>query len=831
MFLSAIGPRGLSGPRAGAGTVESVPMNDASTVTGFLLTRTWRDTPHGVELDFWAAGERGPLRLVVGGQEAVCFVERERQLVLPDGARRVERPLARLGGGPVDALYFRRQADLDALRAGPATLHESDVRPTDRHLMERFVRAGFTATGTATREADALVVRNPVLRPSEVAVRLRTVSLDIETRGRTDTLYSIAGALARSGGDVARPGGDSDGDSGGAPGDGSDGPPDAVAFVVGAGVPERRDGYTLFYGRDERAVVEGFLGWLRRVDPDVLSGWSVVGFDLAFLERKCRALGVPFALGRGGRVARVLGRSDDGVPARAIVPGRAVLDGIELIKATFRTFESYSLEHVSRELLGLGKRIGPESDKVAEIDRLFEGDKPRLADYNVRDCTLVNDILERAGLVEFAARRASLTGLALERLAGAAPAFDNLYLPRLHRAGFVAPDVRVREDAPGGPGGHVLDSVPGLHTDVLVLDFKSLYPSIIRTFLVDPLGMALGADDPDAVPGHEGARFAREGHILPGMIEALWTARDAAKADRDAPLSQAIKIIMNSFYGIFATSRCRFYSEALVASITRRGHEILEETRERVEAAGHRVIYGDTDSLFVRLGDAGAAAEADDATEAHDAHAGRALVADLNAHWRRALRERFDLESALELEHETHYERFFMPSLRGSDDGSKKRYAGLVRDADGEPRLVIKGLEAVRTDSTPLARDFQTELLHRVFTDGDWAGWVRGTVERLRAGELDGALAYRRRLRRPVSEYGHGHRAPAHVQAARRLASPGRWIRYVVTRDGPQPVGSLTSPPDHEHYVERQLVPAGDGVLRALGTSVSALVDAQLSMF
>ena len=804
----------------------------AAALTGFLLTRGWRDTPRGIELGFWATSERGPVRLVVEGQEAVCFVERERDLTLPDGARRVERPLARLGGGAVDALYFRRQADLDALRGGPSVLHESDIRPTDRYLMERFVRAGFVATGAPTLESGALTLRNPVLRPADVVPRLRTVSLDIETRGHTDTLYSIAGALARHDGDDAPTVPPTD-----AP---SADPPEAVVFVVGAGEPERRDGYTLRYGRDERAVIEGFFDWLRRVDPDVLSGWSVVGFDLAFLDRKCRALGIPFALGRGGGAARVLGRTDDGVPARAIVPGRAVLDGIELIKATFRVFESYSLEHVSRELLGTGKVIGPESDKVAEIDRLFRDDKPRLADYNVRDCTLVNDILARAQLVEFAARRASLTGLPLERLAGAAPAFDNLYLPRLHRAGFVAPDVRARADASGGPGGHVLDSVPGLHTDVLVLDFKSLYPSLIRTFLIDPLGMALGADDPAAVPGHGGARFAREGHILPGMIETLWAARDAAKADHDAPLSQAIKIIMNSFYGIFATSRCRFYSEALVASITRRGHEILEETRERVEAAGHRVIYGDTDSLFVRLGDAdvapGATSKATSkampgGTNGADAAAGRALVDALNAHWRDALRERFGLESALELEYETHYERFFMPSLRGSDEGGKKRYAGLVRHADGASRLVIKGLEAVRTDSTPLARDFQRELLRRVFTDGPVEDWVRETVARLRAGELDDSLAYRRRLRRPVVEYGHGHRAPAHVQAARQLASPGRWIRYVMTRDGPQPVEALTSMPDHEHYVERQLGPAGDGVLRALGTSVAELTDAQLSMF
>ena len=96
----------------------------------------------------------------------------------------------------------------------------------------------------------------------------------------------------------------------------------------------------------------------------------------------------------------------------------------------------------------------------------------------------------------------------------------------------------------------MLDSLPGIFDHVLVLDFKSLYPSIIRTFCIDPLGLALGVSgdlEPDAtVDGYIGGRFARSGHILPELIRQLWAERDEAKAAGDAPLSQAIKIIMNS---------------------------------------------------------------------------------------------------------------------------------------------------------------------------------------------------------------------------------------------------------------------------------------------
>src|SRR5690606_20821736 len=187
-----------------------------------------------------------------------------------------------------------------------------------------------------------------------------------------------------------------------------------------------------------------------------------------------------------------------------------------------------------------------------------------LAHYNLEDCRLVWDIFERARLVDFVVERQRLTGLSLDRLGGSVAAFDQLYLPRLHRSGFVAPSVGDVEGQHGSPGGYVMDSIPGLYRNVLVLDFKSLYPSIIRTYLVDPLGLAQPGDDP--VRGFDGAEFARDGHILPELIRALWEARDRAKKDDNVALSQAIKIMMNSFYGVLGTPGCRFFDHRLVSS-------------------------------------------------------------------------------------------------------------------------------------------------------------------------------------------------------------------------------------------------------------------------
>lgn len=157
------------------------------------------------------------------------------------------------------------------------------------------------------------------------------------------------------------------------------------------------------------------------------------------------------------------------------------MDGIDALKAAVWSFPSYGLEYVSQALLGEGKAIGTEYDKMAEINRRFHGDKPALAVYNIKDCELVLRIFEKAQLLQFVMERASTTGLQMDHFGGSIAAFSHHYLPRMHRQGYVAPNVGdIQRKAV--PGGYVLDSQPGFYDSVVVLDYKSLYPSIIRTF-------------------------------------------------------------------------------------------------------------------------------------------------------------------------------------------------------------------------------------------------------------------------------------------------------------------------------------------------------------
>jgi DNA polymerase-2 len=208
---------------------------------------------------------------------------------------------------------------------------------------------------------------------------------------------------------------------------------------------------------------------------------------------------------------------------------------------------------------------------------------------------------------------------------------------------------------------------------------------------------------------------------------------------------------------------------------------------------------------------------------------GRRLARDLTAHFQTKLWSELRIQSHLELEYETHFRRFLMPTIRGSEVGTKKRYAGATVDHDGNTKIVFKGLEAFRTDWTPLARNFQRELFRRVFADEPYKPFLRETAAQLFKGQLDDQLVYKKRLVRKLDEYVKN--VPPHVQAARKLKKQGRNIEYFITLCGPEPRQALQSPLDYDHYLERQLAPAADSLLHFLGEEFLAIAGRQMSLF
>ena len=781
---------------------------------GFVLTRHWRDTPAGTEVEFWLATDAGPRRVRLPHQPSVAFIpaeQREAAERLLHDEKNVElRPLALLDfeHRPVLGLYCQQHGQLmrleTALTRAGVDVFEADVRPPERYLMERFITAPVLFSGTPDASG---ILLNAQLKPDpNYRPKLRLVSLDIETTENGE-LYSIA----------------------------LEGCGERQVYMLGtANGDDSIVDFDLEYCDSRTVILKKLNDWFALHDPDAIIGWNVVQFDLRILHEHARRLGVPLKIGRGGEEMqwREHGSRNHYF---ALAAGRLIIDGIESLRSATWSFPSFSLENVAQTLLGEGKAIDNPYQRMDEINRMFAEDKPALAKYNLKDCELVTRIFAKTELLTFLLERASVTGLPADRSGGSVAAFTHLYMPLMHRQGFVAPNLGTNPPQ-ASPGGFVMDSQPGLYESVLVLDYKSLYPSIIRTFLIDPVGLIEGLqhpDDVDSVAGFRGARFSRTRHCLPSIVSRVAEGRETAKREHNAPLSQALKIIMNAFYGVLGSSGCRFFDTRLASSITLRGHEIMLRTRKLIEEQGHAVIYGDTDSTFVWLRRAHGQEEA--------ATIGHTLVKHVNDWWREHVREEYGLESALELQFEIHYKRFLMPTIRGAEEGSKKRYAGLVTRADGTDEMVYKGLETVRTDWSLLARQFQQELYERIFQRKPYQDYVRDYVRKTLAGEFDDRLVYRKRLRRTLDDYERN--VPPHVRAARladeynsqhgrpRQYQNGGWISYVITLAGPEPLEVRRSTIDYDHYITRQLQPVADAILPFVDDDFSTLIGGQLGLF
>lgn len=788
-------------------------MNSARQ--GFILTRHWRDTPSGIEIDYWLATDSGPQRIRLPLQQAVAFVPamyNARVTALLSNERGWSlRPLAMqdFSCRPVEGLYCRQYRQIQRiekiLTESEISLYEADIRPPERYLMERFITAPVWFQGE--ERPDGSLINAQIKAAPDYRPTLKSVSLDIETTAQGE-LYSI----------------------------GLYGCGQRKVYMLG---PENGDSknidFDLEYVASRPLLLHKLNQWLAEHDPDAIIGWNLVQFDLRVLQKHAERYQIPLAFGRD---KSPLDWREHGFKQGhffASASGRLIIDGIEALKSATWNFPSFSLENVARELLNEGKAIDNPYDRMAEINRMFAEDKPALAHYNLMDCILVTRIFEKTQLMTFLLERATVTGLAADRSGGSVAAFTHLYLPKMHRIGYVAPNLGTLPEE-HSPGGYVMSSTPGLYDSVVVLDYKSLYPSIIRTFLIDPVGLIEGTlkeTDATAVAGFRNARFSRTQHCLPDIVKQIWQGREEAKRTNNKPLSQALKIIMNAFYGVLGSSGCRFFDPRLASSITLRGHEIMLQTRKLIEEQGYQVIYGDTDSTFVWLKQAHSDSQAEEI--------GRSLVSVVNQWWKTSLRQEMGLECTLELEYEAHYRRFLMPTIRGAEQGSKKRYAGLVTQADGSDEMIYKGMETVRTDWTPLAQRFQQELYSRIFHNQPYQDFIREYVQKTLDGEFDQLLIYSKRLRRRLSEYQRN--VPPHARAAKMADeynhSQGRplqyqnggTIRYLITLQGPEPLENLQSPIDYQHYISRQLEPIADAILPFMHDNFDSLITGQMGLF
>jgi len=793
-----------------------------TTQQGFLLTRQSFDRHQGnAVIHLWLTTPTGPARLCIEDEQPIFFIKQVDTEKTLFALNKINKhysisplQLNTFSQQSISGLYFSNlRSFYDArtlLQDAKITFYEGNIRLEQRYLMERFVYGGVEFIGEENSKSDQLIkgyadFRNVKIKPCDYVPNFNVLSLDIEC-SESGELYSI-GFYSTSYRKV-------------------------IMIQPEPLSQQEEEADCIQWVNNEVELLQALEQVIQVTDPDIIIGWNVINFDFRLIHQRAGLHHMQLQLGRGRSNMRWRDSRTENKQGFVSLNGRMVIDGIAAMKAEAYSFSSFSLEAIGQHFLGRGKATDDVDDRLAAITHDFQHNKVKLANYNLQDCVLVWDIFEKIKLLDYLIFRSQLTGLELDRAGGSVAAFVNLYLPKLHRQGYVSPNLP-EDGGLASPGGYVMDSRPGLYNHVLVLDFKSLYPSIIRTFKIDPLGLVEGLKNPDeAIEGFRGGCFSRDKHLLPEIITELWAQRDQAKQHQDQARSQAIKIIMNSFYGVLGSGGCPFYDTRLASSITLRGHEIMQQTAQWIKNRGLDVIYGDTDSTFVLLKQQLSDTEAN--------AIGSDLAEHINQKWCEKLVAEHQLDCHLEIEFESHFYKFLMPTIRGSEHGSKKRYAGLIKQADQET-LVFKGLENVRTDWTRLARDFQLQLYQMVFHDEDPTQYILDIVSQTLAGERDHELVYRKRLRRNLHRYVKN--VPPHVKAARiadaENAKAGKplkyqnkgWISYVMTVNGPQPLEYISAIIDHQFYVERQIAPVANGILPFIGLSFKEIVDLQMGLF
>ncbi|MCI4368631.1 MAG: DNA polymerase II [Thermoplasmata archaeon] len=581
---------------------------------------------------------------------------------------------------------------------------------------------------------------------------LTVLSFDIENAIKERTIFTICGVVAR--------------------GDGS-------RKTFRFGFPE------------ERKILEGFVGVIADEDPDVITGYNIGGYDLPLLEERAKALGMSeLPLGR------------DHLPMRDAgerlwrISGRIVADAWWSARRDLRPKQE-SLQFVARTLLG---------DTKLDVDRRniaseWAKDPERVMEYCEHDADLALRILQRLRTVERAADLATVAHLPLEEgLNGRTSQYiDALLVPLADRRQIGVPMTRrVRRDNPI-EGGYVHAIRPGIYRWVVVLDFKSMYPSIIIAKNICFTTLS----DSGATLSPSGARFVtpdvRQG-IVPEILRSLLADRDRFRAlsrSAETPelreyydgLQNAVKILMNSFYGVLASTFYRFTNKDIGAAITAFARDAITSIIRTLESDGLEVVYSDTDSVFVRS----PTPTLEGSKEVGESISKRFTAAGVT----------FEFQSV--------YESFF-------SHGAKKRYVG--RTAWPKEEQVVRGYETRRTD----AFDFQSEALLAVFDlvlSGDTDGAVtkaRELVLQCREGRVPIERLVIARSVRAEEQYNESTRdALPFLRVFRRLKEegydviPGMKVAWIVTdaRKSPQEIEPwvdgrpFSAKPDFSYYADR----------------------------
>lgn len=552
--------------------------------------------------------------------------------------------------------------------------------------------------------------------------------------------------------------------------------------------------------------------------PDIITGYYSDGFDFPYLKTRAEKQGLKLDIGVDRSELLVSSRGGN---TEARIRGMLHLDMLKFVRniigLSLKT-DSYSLDAVSAELLGSKKHVVNLND-LAHIWDIQPEKLPDFCAYNLHDAhlafqlckKLLPDVVEFTKLIGLPASdliRMRFSRLVESYILKRAMEF-NVLAP--NRPGSVEIEQRTEETY---QGGYVYEPQPGLYKDLVVFDFRSLYPTIIMAHGIGPEGLHCPCCLQNKVPGNEEYWFcSKEKKFIPSVLEQLILRRadlkrlikEAKKKNEDTKLldtrSFALKTLANSFYGYLGFYGARWYCLECARSTTAYARNYIKSTIRKAEEKGFQVIYADTDSCFLLLGD-------------KYLEQAKEFMNEIN----------FDLPGHMELEFEGYYPRGIFVALKGKEAGAKKKYA--LRDEKGNVK--ITGFETVRRNWSVLAKDVQERVLTLVL-DGrkeEALDYVKNVIKELKEGKLPlEKLILKTQITRELSSYSS---VGPHVYVAKELEKkgekifPGMVIEYVIA-DGTGLVRERAMLPeevrkyDAGYYLYSQLLPAVIGIFDVVG--------------
>ena len=705
--------------------------------------------------------------------------------------------LTTFSGKPVAKISSSNHIELSKLSQALHKLdidtYEADVKPYYRFIIDNDLLGNIDISGDyESSEKIDRIYKNPEIKPSSEKINLKIISLDTESDKDSGKLYCIG---------MYSPG-----------------------YQKNFMVTDKKLEHTISC-KTEADCLEAWKKELIKIDPDIIVGWNVIDFDLKYLQDLFKKHKIQFDIGRDNNSARLKIEDNFFRSSKADIPGRQILDGINLLRDPFikeapsiknAEFESYTLEDVSQAILKTGKLIKGKG-RHEEISKIYKTDQQKLVNYNLMDCKLAYDIIEKTKMIELALERSSLTGIPLDKITASIIAFDSLYIREARKRGLVSPTTHYGLKEEKIKGGYVYASKPGIYHNVLIFDYKSMYPSIIRTFNIDPYSF-LEKKEKNCIVSPNGAHFKNQSGILPQIIETLHHAREKAKKENRELANYAIKIIMNSFFGVLASPNCRYFNFDMANAITHFARHFIQLTAKEIEKSDYKVIYSDTDSVFVET-----------QLEKNKANIlGNKIQDNINKLYDEHIKEEYNRKSFMELQFAKQYLSLMIPSTRKQEKdeekkAAKKRYAGLI-EKDGKEVLEIVGLEAIRGDWTDAAQEFQRELLTKIFHKESPESFIKNYIKKVKSGELDSKLIYSKSIRKDLKEY--TKTTPPHVKAARLLDSlESNVIQYYITTAGPEPIQKHKHPLDYDHYIKKQIEPIANQVLSLFSKKMEDIIN------